>query len=366
MPPAINLDAYAGSRDNNFNLIRFVAAALVLVSHCWPLSQGVGMDDPLARFTGHTMGSLAVEVFFFASGFLVTGSLMARGNVLDYAAARILRIFPGLIVAIVFTVIVLGVSFDERSFGDFFTAKATLGFLFQNTTFLIRGFNDLPGIFAGNPYPDAVNGSLWTLPRELRMYCVLAALWFVARKLPKKWPGLFEPMIFCIAGVGLGMHFFQYFTGRPHGPVATTGIFFLGASAYVLRGRIRVSPELFACCLLALIASLVHREAFFTVRHLTLGYIVLWLAYAPGGAMRAFNRLGDYSYGLYIYAFPVQQAVVALVPGVSIAGLFLRAMPITLGLAIASWHLVEARALRLKGRPLPFRSKAIASGVGRG
>ena len=87
----------------------------------------------------------------------------------------------------------------------------------------------------------------------------------------------------------------------------------------------------------------------------------LWLAYVPGGRVRGYNRVGDYSYGVYIYAFPVQQSVVALMPGVSPLALLAIALPITVLLAVASWHLVESPALGLLHRGK--RQRAVASNV---
>jgi peptidoglycan/LPS O-acetylase OafA/YrhL len=97
-----------------------------------------------------------------------------------------------------------------------------------------------------------------------------------------------------------------------------------------------------------LAVSIVNQNLFFVVYNLVLAYMLLFLAYVPSGFVRAYNRLGDYSYGLYIYAFPVQQTAVALFPGISPLRLILISAPITVALAALSWHLVEKRALRLK------------------
>jgi peptidoglycan/LPS O-acetylase OafA/YrhL len=77
--------------------------------------------------------------------------------------------------------------------------------------------------------------------------------------------------------------------------------------------------------------------------------LVLALAYLPGGFIRHFNRFGDYSYGLYIYAFPVQQSIAALIPGVGVAAMIALSFVVSLLLSIMSWHLIEKRALALKG-----------------
>jgi peptidoglycan/LPS O-acetylase OafA/YrhL len=72
------------------------------------------------------------------------------------------------------------------------------------------------------------------------------------------------------------------------------------------------------------------------------------MAYVPSGQIRNYNRLGDYSYGLYIWAFPVQQSIAALIPGVSVAYMIVISATVSIILAVISWHLVERRALNLK------------------
>lgn len=128
-------------------------------------------------------------------------------------------------------------------------------------------------------------------------------------------------------------------------------MFFSGATAYVLKDWIRLSgvASMFLLAVLAVLAfSSLEQRLFYPVYALSLAYLLLCLAYLPGGGIRRFNGFGDYSYGIYIYAFPVQQAVVASLPGVSVAQLFLVSGGITLVLAMLSWHLLEQRALNFK------------------
>lgn len=102
--------------------------------------------------------------------------------------------------------------------------------------------------------------------------------------------------------------------------------------------------------LIVLVAAIGHRYVFFVVYTLFIAYLLFFLAYVPAGHIRKYNLLGDYSYGIYIYAFPVQQSVAALVPGVSVLNMILISFPVTVFLSALSWHLLERRALSLKGR----------------
>jgi peptidoglycan/LPS O-acetylase OafA/YrhL len=93
-----------------------------------------------------------------------------------------------------------------------------------------------------------------------------------------------------------------------------------------------------------------NKETLFVAYHLSVTYMILWVAYVPNGGIRKFNQLGDYSYGVYIYAFPVQQSVALLSPGISVMALMIFSSIGALFLAYISWHLVEKHALELKPR----------------
>ena len=112
---------------------------------------------------------------------------------------------------------------------------------------------------------------------------------------------------------------------------------------------------------IVLLAAL-NRRAFFFAFSATLPYLVFYVAYGFGGRIRAFNRLGDYSYGIYIYAFPVEQTIAHLVPGISVASLMGISAIVTLILAMLSWHLLEKRALRLKDIAAE-RTRAVLRGI---
>ena len=128
-------------------------------------------------------------------------------------------------------------------------------------------------------------------------------------------------------------------------------MFFIGAAFYLWRGHVRLSYGRFAALCAALALSSLNRHVFLATYMLTLGPIVLHLAYLFGGPVRAYNRLGDYSYGVYIYAFPIQQSLVALIPGLSLAAINLYACALSVTFAVLSWRLVEKPALGAKLKP---------------
>ena len=158
----MRLSQVSRGRDNNLNLLRVLAAAAVLVSHAYPITRGPEAEEPLHNLTGFTLGTVAVYVFFVVSGFLIAKSFEGSKGVLDWSAARVLRLFPGLFVALALTVLVLGPIVTTLPLAAYFADPATLAYLPQNLALIAQRF-DLPGVFVGNPYPSAVNGSLWTL-----------------------------------------------------------------------------------------------------------------------------------------------------------------------------------------------------------
>jgi peptidoglycan/LPS O-acetylase OafA/YrhL len=334
----------AAGRDNNVQALRLAAAVAVIVFHCFALTDH-WTAEPLYRvFPETNLGLLGVQVFFALSGFLVTQSFVAHPTLRAFASARILRIYPALVAATLFTVIVAGAS-STLAWRDYAVHPQTWRFLWRTAT----GYDvtdGLPGVFLGNPFPRAANGSLWTLPVELRLY-VAVALAGIA--------GLLSRSLALAALTALACAAFAIFPWPlPFAPdnaivrgLAVT--FALGALAFVARAAIPLSP----LAALAAVALFVANPggAFRTwLLPPLLVYVVLVIAYHPRLRVRALNRTGDYSYGLYVYAFPVQQTLVRNLAGIEPAWLFALTVPITGILAAMSWHWLEQPALALKSR----------------
>ena len=339
------LSRHAHGRDNNFNLIRFVAATTVILFHSYALT-GNDKYDPVRRLTGGAAdgGYVAVMVFFVVSGFLVTKSFVRQPSVPAFVAARVLRIYPGLVLAAVLTVVIAGAS-STVPWQSFLRDPLTREYLLATMSgWDVR--DRLPGAFASNPFPHAVNGSLWTLPIELKLYlgCLLAGVCTLLHR-----PWLFNAAF--VAGIVLFAWHPEWFPIRPEiGVVREFGLAFaLGALAWVNRDRVVLSPWLALGALLLIVFNPwgLGRRPFFVP---LVAYLVLALALHPWFRFAAFNRLGDYSYGLYVYAFPIQQMLVQAHPGGRPVPLFVAAFATTAVLAVSSWHLVERPMLGLKSR----------------
>jgi peptidoglycan/LPS O-acetylase OafA/YrhL len=219
--------------------------------------------------------------------------------------------------------------------------------------FAVRHF--LPGAYAGNPGAGAVNGSLYTLPFELRLY-VAVALAGVAGVLARR--SVAVATIVGLLAIGLMRPDWidRAFDAGADQHVGTLPLLFaLGMLAFLWRDVIPMSlvGALAALAIIAVDPAGLARTLLFAP---LLAYLVLIFAYHPRLRWRAYNRVGDYSYGMYVYAFPIQQTLVERIPGIAPPALFALALPVTLALAVVSWHALEHPLLGLKSpfrRPLP-------------
>ncbi len=360
---AATLDRSARGRDNNFNLVRFIAAGLVLVSHSWPLTATPG--EPLERFAGFSLGHLGVDVFFVVSGFLVTGSLLARDTLGDFARARALRIFPALVASAFGTAFLLGPLVTALPLARYLTTWDTWRFALQNAVTWPLGVRWwLPGVYLGNPGGPTVNGALWSLPWELTMYVLLAILGatFLRARGPASVARLRLVVLAGAATAALGHGVNEAFALSSRFEIIQglrlTALFFTAGALQLVRERVPLGAPLFVGALVALGVALRFGGAWHALYPLALGYIVLWLALVPAGPVRLYNRIGDYSYGFYLWQFPIQQAVMLRRPEASPFELMAMAAPIALGLAALSWHLVESPALALKHRSTGARNES--------
>lgn len=350
----------SGRHHNNFNIVRVLAASGVLVAHSFALSIGPGGEASAEvwGFRFSSIGSLSVDVFFVVSGFLVTSSLLSRANVRGFLLARALRVFPALWVMLLFTVFGLGGFFTALPLREYLSSPAVYLYLAKSGTVLGNVGDTLPGVFEANPFPRAANGSLWTLPYEVHLYLGLLVLWLFCRPARMKSESAFKACCgFCALLAGVATVAADAFPLNAAGEASDfliqlaklSFMFFSGATYYLFRDKIPLSP-LIAGMLAASFLIAGRSAAAPSVAYLlAVPYLVIYIAYGltPRLFLR-YNTLGDYSYGLYIYAFPVQQAIAALIPGVSAGTMLVLSLLFTTPLSIASWHLVEQRALGFK------------------
>ena len=339
----------ATGRDNNFNLCRMLAATSVLISHAYVLSLGRGTTEPLTNILGMSLGEVAVVTFFVISGFFVSQSFDRKRSFADFCVARVLRIYPGLALVLLLTVLLLAPFLTTLSVMSYFLDPATFTYLPRNLCLKYLQY-DLPGVFKDNPYPFAINGSLWTLFYEVSCYglvAIVGILGFAAR-------GSRFVVLVVVYSVG---YFLLKTVGQAmlqrHGMLLLfhelTLPFLIGMAFYQFRNVLPLSG---IGCMLAIAAAGAaylgagpwFREAFIV----SWSYVVFAFGFLPFQPLKIYNRLGDYSYGMYIYAFPIEQTVVSGWPGISAFELMAVSFPITLIFAVLSWHVLEKPFLAMR------------------
>ena len=345
------------ARDNNFDALRVLAASAVIFSHSFLIAEGNDKREPLIILTGRQsiLGLCGVFVFFAISGFLVTQSWEATKGPLRYLAKRALRIFPGLIAALVLSAFVLAPLVTKLPLLDYLRRPEPWRYVFWNTLLDLR-VHELPGVmFVDNAVGLEVNGSLWTLRYEFEMYLMVLALGIC---------GLIRvPVLLALLALGLGCIYFPQLDVLG-GWGWLLAFFVVGMLLYKLRDT-RIFDGRIALAALAGLALSIPLRQFILLFPLTGCYLALWLALNRRlPAVRA-ARFGDLSYGLYIYGWPAEQAVVWALGGhAAWWQVFLGALALAGVLAFLSWHLIEQPALRLKPRgakPLPIPTIAPAT-----
>jgi peptidoglycan/LPS O-acetylase OafA/YrhL len=335
-------------RDNNFNLIRMIAALAVLVSHAWPIALGPGTVEPLAATIGIALGTLAVYVFFAISGFLIARSFETQPTLRRWLIARGLRLFPALFVVLVLTVTILGPLATALPLGSYFTHPETATYVVRNLSLAFLQ-HDLPGVFETNPYPGAINGSLWTLFYEVSWYAMVLLLGLAGALRGGRFAAF---LALFLAAYGTLLVFGD--TGSLHSRLRwflDLGLpFAIGIAFYVWRRHLPLHPLGLALLVGAAVLARGNPVAQPLVV-LALAYGVFVAGYLIGGRIRRYNALGDYSYGVYVYAFPMQQTAVFLFGPLAPGENILIATPAALFFAMLSWHWIEKPALGLgRGR----------------
>ncbi|WP_119256889.1 acyltransferase family protein [Shinella zoogloeoides] len=334
---------------NNFDFLRLVLASLVIVSHAYPLF--IGAADPWqAHGSPFNIGQMCVMAFFAISGMLVTRSAILSRSVLSYIVSRVMRLLPGAFICALLMTFALGLVFTTLGIYEYLTDGSVWSFLRRNTMLMSIQY-DLPGVFKDNVYPGAVNGSLWSLRVEIRMYMLFGVIVFLARLRPE-WMRHLKYLLMVLFVVA-------YF-GAILPPLLPEGVltpktnwiygYYFAAGAVLLCWE-HVIPRNLIVAVVLFIASLftVNTPFLDPAMRLTLPYLVYCFAFSQATALKRLRGAPDISYGIYIYGFPVQQSLSALFADrFGLLPLTTASLAITVVLASLSWKLVEKPALTRK------------------
>jgi peptidoglycan/LPS O-acetylase OafA/YrhL len=330
-------------RENGFNFLRLLAASGILVAHCMlavPVTNG-SIAAVYAEFA--LAADLLLAVFFVFSGFLITASLERSQNLLRFAVARILRIFPALIVVSLCLVFILGPAVSNLPLLNYF-ADPNAWLYLPRSVILLDASASLPGVFEHHPVADAVNVPIWTLRYEVVIYALFPflAMWFVNRGIRIKATALILGLLLLLA-MKAWLHMGTEENGWLH-LANFSASFLIGCVLWSFRHHV---PHHFGLVVLFWLVFALSSGPVFTYFFgvVAAGYTFIWLAFVNLAPLKAYSRRADYSYGTYVIHFPVAQCLYGLVPDLHPLALTLLTFAVTLPLAAISWAWVEKPAL---------------------
>jgi peptidoglycan/LPS O-acetylase OafA/YrhL len=330
---------------NNLDLIRLICSCMVIFGHAFFLVNDpvfpFGIWDPVSRYLGYQgvyISSLAVKVFFFISGLLITNSLLGKKSPAAFLIARFFRVWPALIALLLITVFVVGPLYSNLKPAEYFTQRDTYRYLWDNLLMIANPM--LPGVFVNNPMPNQVNASIWTLAYEIAAYFGILVLYVL--KITRS--RLICSVITLLLLVDPLLPHSLLFPWMPVNPQINylPPCFALGAWMVLFKDRITlgVSAVAVVAILFLFVKSTILGPYFF---FLTLFVSILYLSALP--FVRKIKIPADLSYGTFLWGFLIQQIMAA---NFASRGLIFNlgwSLPLALLMGFISWHLVEKRAI---------------------
>jgi peptidoglycan/LPS O-acetylase OafA/YrhL len=334
--------------------MRLLAAVAVLHSHSFAIVSGQRDSQPIVPVLDITVGTFAVHIFFAISGYLICGSAL-KGKFLEFLIARCLRIYPALIVLIFATCFIIGPLATETTIWNYFSDPITWKYLGKNGSMFFGARFDLPGVFVSNPLTAMVNGSLWTLPYELRMYFVFLILCLFASGLSKQ----VSKYLFFMAISLLLLGSFTLTNTLPIGstlrsylefvPPDLLYIFLLGSLTRLFSKNIVIRPQYFLAIVVFFFALYSYqRSAALPIYYVCLPYVLISIAFFLNRFVKSIPN--DYSYSTYLWAFPIQQCLVLFMPKIGVFELSTASVVIVVLLAHLTWILIESPMIGLSKR----------------
>lgn len=334
----------SSDKTNNFLILRLVAASLVIYGHAFaiaaPCANCVEIFERYVHY--HYSGDIGVHIFFAISGFLVVASFDKSKNLAVFTRARLLRILPAFWACLVLMML-LGAAFTTLPLDQFLTSPDAWHYLKSNALLLKAEFS-LPGVnlTSNEKYGAVINGSIWSLFVEIRLYLIVAiagAAGLLSRR------SVANAFILGLVVVGIFIPTRIPFLGEYNDNWRLAAFFAAGAFLYINRADV---PMHWGLCGLLLLASYLSAGTpdfeFFAGAFLVYG--VMMFGYAKKIPLPKWVE--DYSYGIYIYGWPIEQLICHQFPNMGPYKLAPLALVLSWVAGACSWHLLEKRLLRLK------------------
>lgn len=287
-------------KSNNLQLMKFLAAIMVICSHAFPIVEGNIKNEPLYRLTGGQLsfGGLAVAIFFLSAGFFIASSVEKKRTAKAYFTARCLRIFP-LLWIVVIASILLGAVVTSYTAVTYWSDKRTWLYLLNG---LLIPVHNLPGVFENNSYLPTVNGALWTLPVEFACYIAC----FLCYKLQLLQPKFYWIYMIPASVIAFGLLLVEGrcpFLMQIYRPCF---LFIIGMGYWIYREKIVLNFKWIPIGALLLVLSFVFHLANVGM-FVIFPYLCMLIWFCGIQVPEKLNVVGDMSYGIYLCGFPIQQ-----------------------------------------------------------
>ena len=328
-----------------------MGAITVVVYHSYPLLYSKYYHDWLYDLTGYSSsGSISLDVFFVISGFLITQSYCRNSSAQVFFKARMLRIFPAYLMSMLIIALLIGPVFTTLPILDYFENLDTWRFFIGIGLFKLQFY--LPQVFTQSyHHTNSVNGSVWSLSYEWVMYFFL----FLFGQI-----GLLKPTKLNISLHAIIIVIMVWFDLNPEfTTIKIAGIqssiivhlyclFMVGSWLFLLKDKFKINHTI------GIVTCMVWVATFHTIYYpicalLAIPIMVIWIAHLPINFLRKITSTGDYSYGIYIFGFPIQQIIIQITKGnIGIYPMIISSLFLTLLVAILSFHFIEAPFLKRK------------------
>jgi peptidoglycan/LPS O-acetylase OafA/YrhL len=340
----VNMQKLINTKQNSIGFIRLGLAFLVIFSHSFVYNN---VPDPLDIFSHNqrALGSIGVDGFFFISGWLITASYLRINYLPRYFWHRCLRILPGLWIMLIVTAMFLPILFHQPPNLEYFLNNWWLFLRIEGEGSPLQ-YEHIHGVFTGGYMQGYINGVTWTLGHEFRCYAAVGLLGYlgVLKRRPIVVVGLF--LLVWLLGINYCIVHDSFWKGVESNSLRVVGNFAIGSVFYLYKDKIPFN-NLVVLSLLILAVFSLKIGGYVIFAPFVIAYLITWLSINL--PFQGWDKKGDYSYGMYIYASPVQHFFshwnffeLGFLP------YFMICIFTTLPFAILSWNFIEKPALKLK------------------
>lgn len=339
---------------NNFDFLRLIFALFVVIAHSYPLSGNDISNQWIYKLTNGQieLSNIGLNGFFILSGYLIYQSSVRSSSFYNYFWKRIIRIFPALVVVLVLTLLLAPIVYENSV--SYFKNRDVYTYFFRNISLYQMQYS-ISGVFENNPFPLIINGSLWTIVYEFSLYIFLSLFLLISSNQIKKiiilssFLIMYFGYLFYIDELSkikiFDIEFLHFFN---------LGTFFVGGAAlaaFKFETILNNKKIKYLALLLffVVIVITVKLEIYNNFKHLFLTLFVLLFGLMSFWPINNLHKIGDYSYGIYIYSFPIQQTLMYYFK-FSTGKLICFSTLISLLFGALSWFFVEKKILVLKNR----------------